>query len=244
MSDEKNSAIIHKFLPQRFALKVLKEKRLKVSTWGKMNDFFDCYPVIPDVGCERIKKQNALYGILCFSEEEGIHNTLLWGHYAESASGLALGFSLGELAKCTNAAGCSVRYQDCKGQSHRQRIEWREELIQNRNYIKNEILAKTYGYKSRDWSYEKEFRIIVELNGLIAHKEMHFVPFPPEALREVIVGIRAKYNSNPSCLKRYLRQKFPGQNIAIKFLKEHESEYRFVIDEDRTIQTFPELEAK
>lgn len=243
---EKTPKILYKFLPQEFALKVLKEKRLKVSTTEGLNDVFDCNPDISDVpisGREKLERQNDLYGMLCFSKEEGVCNALLWGHYAENASGLALGFARADFQKYANSAAFDVVYSDSAA---RRKIDWDENLILSKDagYILREILAKTYGYKARNWSYESEYRIIIELVKTVPDKNLYFMPFPHALLREVIVGVRSGYRSDSSYLVHYLQQEFPKQNIAIKFLKEHESEYRFEIDEKRTIQTFPELTAK
>ena len=50
--------------------------------------------------------------------------------------------------------------------------------------------------KAEDWSYEQEVRFIYDLEQssgqLVCENGHHLVPIPPEALREIIVGFRAK----------------------------------------------------
>lgn len=50
--------------------------------------------------------------------------------------------------------------------------------------------------KAEDWRYEQEVRFIYDLEQssgqLVCENGHHLVPIPPEALREIIVGFRAK----------------------------------------------------
>lgn len=243
--------ILYKYLPQKYALKVIKEKRLKLSIIDGLNDVFDCNPVVPDRDGEGILgRASRLQGMLCFSKGKDCHSPLLWGHYADSARGLALGFDREVIGKIISGAGFEVRYQDDDGRSRRQKIDWRPELfVQNdenraeqRNYLRYHVIPKTFGYKSSDWLYEEEYRFVAELETMTPCAGLFFFPFPEEALREVVVGVRSNYNKSQrreNRLRGYLKRKYPRQDIVIKFLKEHESECRFEIDASRTIHTNP-----
>ena len=93
------SGIVYKFLPAEFALKVLEEMRLKVSTPSELNDIYDFSPrTTPpqseestwscDSADKLVKEMQTNYGLLCFSTSYA--SPLLWGHYARGATGLGL----------------------------------------------------------------------------------------------------------------------------------------------------------
>lgn len=236
--------ILYKYLPQKYALKVIKEKRLKLSDMLMLNDFFDCRPKYLHSDFERIvEDKNCLYKLLCLSAVD--RNPLLWGHYADSSRGLALGFSVEAL---NPFMGLKQVIYDNTYDHTRQVVDWdnhQHERCQSGDYNLEEVQAlieKIYFCKSRKWVYESEYRGVYRVSELeYDNKGRSYVIFPSEALREIVVGIHSNYNDQKraNSFACRLKKEFPRQDIVIKFLKEHESEYRFEIDASRTIHTNP-----
>lgn len=83
-----------------FALSNLALRRVKVSRFSDLNDPFELLAV--DLGDKDHRKAfrttkdkiNADKGLICLSESWS--NPLLWGHYAEKHTGIALGFEIPE----------------------------------------------------------------------------------------------------------------------------------------------------
>ena len=103
------------------------------------------------------------FGIVSFSEDH--LNILMWSHYTTDGSGFVIGYDMQELQNLGGTGGClrpveydtdlftvSVTLDD--GEHARlvsSRLDWRVPLSR----------------KSKDWEYEKEWRLIIELNQTI-----------------------------------------------------------------------------
>jgi hypothetical protein len=89
---------VYKFLSCKYGLKVIRERRLKISEVRSLNDPFDLLPFDlsdPDLRRAVVASRNDIgrdRGLLCFSQDW--HNPVLWAHYAESHKGLCLGFDV------------------------------------------------------------------------------------------------------------------------------------------------------
>ena len=81
-----------------FAVSNLAIQRIKIARFSDLNDPFELLAV--DLGNKRHRKAfresrgeiNAATGLICFSKSW--RNPLLWGHYAEKHTGIALGFEV------------------------------------------------------------------------------------------------------------------------------------------------------
>src|SRR5260370_13256362 len=86
------------FLSKKAALDDIANQRLKISRFDDLNDPFELYGAeLSDsrhrVAFRRFKKQMAdRFGLLCFSKSWG--NPLLWSHYGDRHSGVALEFEI------------------------------------------------------------------------------------------------------------------------------------------------------
>ncbi len=99
--------IVYHFISSKFALKALRDRRLKISRINELSNPFQlCAADFSDSDTqETFKKQvNEQYGVICFSEQ--YQDPVLWSHYANSHRGVALisfGFNSSLLA-----AGCFI----------------------------------------------------------------------------------------------------------------------------------------
>lgn len=100
---------------------------------------------------EAIKNVKKQYRICAFSRNK--NTLLLWSHYADSCSGIAIGFKLKEVADDNQQFGRDVDYID-------------DIMRMNLDLKKNqgpEILAKDIlSKKLKDWEYEDEARVLTK----------------------------------------------------------------------------------
>ena len=85
----------YKFLDEKYALKDLTERRVKVSTFADMNDPFELIGSRwSHVGAEEAINAHsaAEYGAMCLSKN--CTDPLLWAHYADKHRGMCLGFDI------------------------------------------------------------------------------------------------------------------------------------------------------
>ena len=150
----------------------------------ELNDLFDCAPIIgpldgetgykdKDFTKEIIKGNPLVFGLLCFSRIS--HNPLLWGHYADSARGIALGFDPeffdgrdGRILEHFN-----VVYDP---ENMRPVFRWPADEAIPPDMMK-ELVFAGFGTKAKDWKYEEEVRYILNLEKCKAENGMYFYPF-------------------------------------------------------------------
>ncbi|MCI0623839.1 MAG: DUF2971 domain-containing protein [Acidobacteria bacterium] len=164
--------LVYHFLPARYALDNLTHRRMKIATFDDLNDPFDLAAFShphPRARRELRAWKSAMsqqYGMLCFCR--GWHNTLLWSHYAEKHTGMALGFEVpDELLE-------EVRY--VAGRQIIQRIDYRTA----RDLLFTKFL---------DWQYEAELRVYTPLQDRDVSTGLYFVNFSNQLrLKRVICG--------------------------------------------------------
>jgi hypothetical protein len=142
---------VYKFLSCQYGLRVIRERRLKISEVSSLNDPYELLPFdLSDptfrqaVIASRIElgRNN---GILCFSQYW--HNPVLWAHYAESHKGLCLGFDVPDGQR-------SVSYEE-----HPIKLTPRQ-LADPDLRIAEAMVFTKYAH----WQYEDEVRIWATLN--------------------------------------------------------------------------------
>ena len=122
------------------------------------------------------------FGIVSFAANP--YHPLMWSHYTMDGSGVAIGYDVGELGKLAGPAG------------YLRKVEYAREppliggpIVLGKPESNLPILLSR---KSDHWSYENEWRLIVELNGTIGTGEMdqhgqpiNLVQVPNEAVVSV-----------------------------------------------------------
>jgi hypothetical protein len=202
---------VYKFRSAKFGLLDLKDRRLKLSTLDDLNDPFDlCSLDITDPAIERalnayIVQFKRTTGLLCFSRNWD--NLLLWSHYANSHTGLCLGFDIPG-GPDSNGYDMNVHYQP-----NLLKIRRQEDV----NYDLANRLLRT---KHESWSYEQELRMFVRLNDPPDANGLRWLYFGPQLeLKEVIVGAQCSpedikavsevlknYGSDVECSWAYMRK--------------------------------------
>jgi len=147
--------IVYHFISSEFALKALRDCRLKISRINELNDPFEFCAADFSDGDTRIKletfkdQMNALYGVICFSEQ--YHDPVLWSHYADSHRGVALVFEI------PDDYAIPIDYQP-------ERFHWNVDAAIQRGGFDESHLSKLISTKFLSWGYEKEIRMTCRLN--------------------------------------------------------------------------------
>lgn len=169
-------------LPVKWGLKAIRDKRIKISRFADLNDPFELFGANLRNKSERVafrrwkSEINELYGLLCFSESWS--SPLLWSHYGQKHQGMCLGFDL------PDEKIVPVSYQDS-----------RVEL--NVGALTETTIMTILSSKYREWSYEKEVRIITDLTEMDQHDQHYFADFGDSLLlKEVIVGALSEVSRN------------------------------------------------
>jgi hypothetical protein len=163
----------YKFLDEKFGIKSLQEKRLKISVLDDLNDPFELLPYEMSDRNKRsalnaTRRQMASNrGLLCFSATW--KDPVLWAHYADKHKGLCLAFD--------------VPQETCKAVNYQKR---RLKLPARPSLPDAEALIFT---KYANWQYEQELRIWAALNT--CDNGLYFADFGPTLkLEKVIAGAR------------------------------------------------------
>jgi len=167
---------VYKFLPAKFALKTLYERRLKISTFEDLNDPFDLTPFrmsdkIRRRAYRKFRKYlTSKYGVMSFSETWG--DPVAWAHYADKHRGICLGFEIPE-GRCIP-------------------VSYVPEPLPFRTYkTAKEFLHHLVATKYANWNYEREVRWFGKLRG--EEDGLYYYPLGDDLqLRQVIAGHRCK----------------------------------------------------
>jgi hypothetical protein len=187
---------VYKFLSAAHALDDLSQRRVKVATICDLNDPFDLacadttHPVFRQALENCIASFNKRVGLLCFSRNWD--NILLWSHYAQSHTGICLGFDVP--SKQPEDGDRDVAYQPNLLKAPRI-----EDL--NLEFVERLLLTK-----HDIWAYEQEVRLFVALNNAPDEKGFSWFDFGSKLeLREIIVGVQPTLESVASLKQLYER---------------------------------------
>jgi len=174
---------LYYFTSQQYALESLRDKRLKIARFSELNDPFDFMGLALDYYTQRhylnLARDEAdkAHGIICMSTSW--QEPLLWGHYADKHKGICLGFDV------VKEDWKKVRY--VKSRPTLQSLGVSTLLDMSDEQWETVSLTK---FKA--WSYEREFRRLVDLGEPDLVSSLHFQPFSDAMrLREVIFGYRS-----------------------------------------------------
>lgn len=161
---------LYKFLPfNDHSLSLLINKQIWCPKAKTLNDPFEFYFHLTDTSfggipidqpsLEEAKKAIKELGVVCLSEVN--HDILMWSHYAESHTGFCIEFERSDNNDLGNWDLClPVTYEAVEVPS-----------FDTPQLSKSASVAKIVAAKAPNWSYEKEWRLIVShefANGLIS----------------------------------------------------------------------------
>lgn len=149
---------VYKFLQAAHGVDSIARKRLKVSRINELNDPFEFLAADLSVPWKRVafeNYKNELHHKICLVSFS-IHssNPLLWGHYAGSHTGIALGFDVpDDVLVPVNYTGTRFRFE----------FDEISKSIVDSPRVRKKII----GTKFSDWQYEKEKRIFFRFRNNI-----------------------------------------------------------------------------
>ncbi len=147
--------IAYHFISSEFALKALRDRRLKIARINELNDPFEfCAADFTDadtrIKLEIFKNQvNERYGIICFSE--AYQDPVLWSHYADGHRGVALVFEI------PDDKAIHIDYQP-------KRFHWDVDAAIKCGGFAESDLSKLISTKFSSWRYENEIRMACTLS--------------------------------------------------------------------------------
>ncbi|MGE9268429.1 MAG: DUF2971 domain-containing protein [Verrucomicrobiales bacterium] len=186
-SAPEKSILLYRFLDASAALKTIESRKLKVGRILEFNDPFEWRPgitntipagqmVVESVMDRFVSDMNSKIGIICMSSSA--KEPVLWSHYADNHHGVALEFDYltekGDLSE--------VRYSDKRPIIDANRLHDETHL--------RETLKPMIDQKSTGWSYEKEYRVHVNLQDCDIANGLYFKAIPDGFLTRVILGYR------------------------------------------------------
>lgn len=198
---------VYKFLNCKYGLKAIRERRLKISEVGTLNDPFELLPF--DLSDPEIRKGiidsrreiGRKSGLLCFSRSW--HNPVLWSHYAENNKGMCLGFDVPDDQKA---------------------VEYIEHPIKL-THLNYEVADQMIFTKYEHWRYEEEIRIWATLNERSGN--YYFYDYGDTVrLVEVIVG------AGSSVSERKILQALGQYRSGVRILKARLAYDAFRVVED------------
>ncbi len=181
------------FLPAKWAIDVLSNRRLKISTFSDLNDpfeFLNCEMSNKDFKKAIDETRKEMYrevGVICFSKDWS--NPLLWSHYADKHKGICLGFEFSDNEpKLSEVFYIRNKQALC------------DELVKAVNRgnggKEEQIMRKLLLSKYEGWSYEDEVRMFAKLDEEDKDKDSdgnynYYGGFSKDiALKQVIIGVR------------------------------------------------------
>lgn len=172
---------LYHFMYKKYALKSIKERRLKISMIDDLNDPFEALTFkLPSRQLrDKFEKDRAdfanKYGLLCFSKKWS--NALMWSHYSDRHRGICLGFEVG-----------GDNLFEIEYTAHRVM----HKLSRFKLGTGDSTIRKCLQTKYASWSYEQEVRRIEPLDNKEQDANgLRYTRFDDKLqLAEVIIGPR------------------------------------------------------
>lgn len=173
---------LYYFCPPQFGVSNLALRRLKIARFADLNDPFELLAIdLAEKGhrqvfCSLKDELNKNKGLICFARSW--QNPLMWGHYADRHTGMALGFDVDEsFAKPVVYAKKlhKIAFDNVTGNPN----------------LTHKVMERLLRTKFYDWKYEDELRAFVQLDHATAESGLYFFDFGEHLkLREVVLGAR------------------------------------------------------
>jgi hypothetical protein len=213
---------LYRFLPACSALLSIQNRNLRISRISGLNDPFEWRvgvlglteeeaPDHDDRMRKFINSRNEEFGLISFSKT--CSEPLLWGHYADSHQGVALGFDYA----MTPGNPVKIRYEP------RPTIDRGETA--NKNLLL-EVLQETLDIKYVNWNYEEEYRVYPRLNETTPINTDYFLPIPYDSLKQVILGYNCKLEED--YVRKILQQS--GLEATVTRARLCHEEYKVLVD--------------
>ncbi len=228
---------VYKFTGANYAIECIESGYLKVTTLEELNDPFELCPAYDDqTGTSRHlielhkrtwrQEMGKNYGIISFSEFSS--DPVLWSHYADLHTGVALEFDPSQMP----SELVPVTYS-------KDRVAVDLNLDSTPIAQQREALQRVVRTKYESWGYESEYRVIVPLSDCVPRHGFYFLPVTAFRITAVLLGIRCAVSH------KYMRRLLLASQLAeLHSVRVHAcqmSPYRYLIVNDRTCEPPPDF---
>ena len=169
-------------MDEDYGLINLEERRIKASTFNRLNDPFELLGIetsnllIRNALKETKRRISSNFGILCFSKIWS--NPVQWAHYANHHKGLCLEIELSD-------------------KSDAQKVDYVPERLDSSVISSPKFSEKLLLTKFEHWGYEEEYRIIRQLDNFVKDDGLYFQPFNDDIkITKVIIGCQSNITRN------------------------------------------------
>src|SRR3954447_3907310 len=142
---------LYHFTSAVHGLSNIENRRLKIAEISQLNDPFELLAMNLKDKIERQsfidwkEKVSSQNGVLCFCRDWS--NSVMWSHYADRHKGMCLGFDISG-RKAQEVTYATDRLQ-----------------LDTSKLLDESLLSALLYTKSKDWSYEKEWRVFTRLGN-------------------------------------------------------------------------------
>jgi len=236
-AEPRNPVRVYKFTRAKHAIECIESGYLKVTTLDELNDPFELCPAYDNqTGAGRHlielhkrtwrEEMGKNYGIISFSEFSG--DPVLWSHYADLHTGVAMEFDPSQMP----SELLPVTYS-------RDRVTVDLNLESTPIEQQREALQRVVRTKYESWGYESEYRVIVPLSDCVPRRGFYFLPVTAFRITAVLLGIRCTVSH------KYMRRLLVASRLAeLRSVRVHAcqmSPYRYSIINDRTCEPPPDF---
>lgn len=160
---------------------------------------------------------NKKIGVLCLTEDK--NNIRMWGVYADSHKGFVLEF-------CADNSFFNSRKTNQDEFRFLRKIDYVEDRPSLNIFGADGV--KYFLTKSKDWSYEKEWRMLMPLNDasqtLILDGELiHLFDIPPDAIKAVYLGCKMHDSNKDKILQLIKSNKCLGHVLVYQSILDQKS---------------------
>lgn len=161
-------------------------------------------------------------GVICFSDN--MRSPLMWAHYAEKHNGMCLGFEIP--AKPEDFDNSIIRPMNYEAK----RLKFELTQFQASEENRLSFIRALLHTKAADWSYEREYRTMADLEEQDPTTKHYYVDFSESmVLREAIIGCRS------TLLPPQVSAKLRGLSASVKVYKARAGFGEFEMVRDKKI---------
>lgn len=168
--------------------------------------------------------QENLPRVCCFSRKN--NSILMWSHYSDNHEGICLCFK-------------SFKYGNRENDDYKSpflEVTYEDEVSTQVNLFDENINARINQYllnKFSDWSYEKEYRIIIindDVGEIISENEFKsgIVKYQKEDLQGVIFGLKINHK-NAKLVYETVKKNYLDEGITVNFYKAKEVPRKYAV---------------
>lgn len=169
------------------ALKILLTQKLRFSPISKLNDINENHRTIFGEGDDiaEIEKRLSVYQQISLTKDnkkKGFEIPAMWGHYADKGRGVCFVFDKSKLLKHIDKNNTM-----CHRITYKSNITG-DILITTAKDVPNFLdfnMEKLFFYKSKDWSYEQEYRILLDTST--THQQVNYLDIHDSLMAMIVM---------------------------------------------------------